>query len=335
MSANERPKGLSFRPKNIRTPQDTRDQRAVDAQEREEEDYWWEHHGIPPADQDRTRHNLNTRHRPSPTPTEQALKRQRDQRRHQQRHQRRNQQQNQQQGQQLELPSFCQQPSQQQNQQPSQQRDQLQSQQRDQQQDQPQRQQFKLPPFCRQPQPNGALNPPYFEYRCPGKRELNDQVVYQPFCHAQHLTVPFFKDTIISLLGRLANDEFEELRSMNIMRTISEWGSLDEIADIATAQILPQFLELQGKSLTAEMIHKEQFKDPTVWTETDIGGYIMIGLDDRDKYYIRYYVGQSFQLSTRVCIQHAESIWDSDTRRLCYYILAKGEGHRSAYFVRL
>lgn len=36
-------------------------------------------------------------------------------------------------------------------------------------------------------------------------------------------------------------------------------------------------------------------------TETDVGGYVLIGLDHRDEYYIRYYVGQSFKLSTRVC----------------------------------
>lgn len=160
MPANKRPKGLSFRPKNIRTPQHIRDQRVLDAQEREEEDYWWEHHGISPKDQDRARHNLSTRHRPSPTPTQQALNRERDQRRHQQRLQRRNQQQYQQPSQQIELPSFCQQPSQQWNQHEHQR----------------QRQQSKLPPFYRQPQPDGALSPPYFEYRCPGKQGIDDQV---------------------------------------------------------------------------------------------------------------------------------------------------------------
>ncbi|CAG9957095.1 unnamed protein product, partial [Clonostachys rosea f. rosea IK726] len=79
-------------------------------------------------------------------------------------------------------------------------------------------------------------------------------------------------------------------------------GSIDEIAEIATAQILPYFLELQGKPLTAEIVHKiheEQFEDPTVWTETDIGGYLLVGLDDRDIYYIRYYAGQLYKLSIR------------------------------------
>ncbi|CAG9940762.1 unnamed protein product [Clonostachys rosea f. rosea IK726] len=109
----------------------------------------------------------------------------------------------------------------------------------------------------------------------------------------------------------MVNDEFEELKLMNFPETISKWGSLHEIAEIAIAQILPQFLELQGKPLTAEIIHKihqDQFEDPIIWTEKDIGGYVLIGLDDRDKYYIRYYIGQSFRLSTRVCIQHAEAI---------------------------
>lgn len=43
---------------------------------------------------------------------------------------------------------------------------------------------------------------------------------------------------------------------MNFPETISKWGSLHEIAEIAIAQILPQFLELQGKPLTAEMLVK-------------------------------------------------------------------------------
>ncbi|CAG9971366.1 unnamed protein product [Clonostachys byssicola] len=295
MSANEKPKGLSFRPKNIRTPKDVRDQRALEAQEREEEDYWWKYHGIAPKDQDRTRHNLSTRPSFSHISTQRALKRRQ---RYQKLLQRRVQQERRQQDQQLELPSFCQQP----NQQRDQQKDQQQDEQYDQQKDQQQSQQFKLPSFCQQPQPDGALQPPYFEYRCPGKREFNEQV-HQSFCQAQRLTVPVFKDIIISLLGKMANDEFEELKSINFPKIISEWGSLDEIAEIAIAQILPQFLELQGKPLTAEIIreiHQKQFEDPSIWTETDIGGYVLIGLDDRDERYIRYYVGQSFKLSTRL-----------------------------------
>uniref|UniRef100_A0A8H7NKH2 Uncharacterized protein n=1 Tax=Bionectria ochroleuca TaxID=29856 RepID=A0A8H7NKH2_BIOOC len=292
MSANEMPKGLSFRPNNIRTPKNVRDQRALEAQEREEEDYWWKYHGIPPEDQDRTRHNLSIGNSFSngfgdefSTGISKNV------------------------GSKVSNLSCLHFVS----------------------------SQVSKAVNKKISSRPGALNPPYFEYRCPGKREFDEQV-HQSFYQAQHLTVPVFKDIIILLLGRMVNDEFEELKSMNFPETISKWGSLHEIAEIAIAQILPQFLELQGKPLTAEIIHKihqDQFEDPIIWTEKDIGGYVLIGLDDRDKYYIRYYIGQSFRLSTRVCIQHAEAIWNSDTRRLCYYVLTKGKGYRSASFVRL
>ncbi len=57
--------------------------------------------------------------------------------------------------------------------------------------------------------------------------------------------------------------------------------------------------------------------------------------DDRSDGYIRFYVGQSFNLPIRVSIDHPGEIRYGNTRRIHYFVLARGHGRRYAHILRL
>jgi hypothetical protein len=56
--------------------------------------------------------------------------------------------------------------------------------------------------------------------------------------------------------------------------------------------------------------------------------------DDRDPDYWRPYVGQSSNTEQRIA-QHVRAIRTGDTDTLHYFVIRRGDGHRTANFVRL
>lgn len=58
-------------------------------------------------------------------------------------------------------------------------------------------------------------------------------------------------------------------------------------------------------------------------------------VDDRNADYIRFYCGQSRRLPVRIAIEHAREICNGNVDTLHYYVLAHGNGHRYARFLRL
>lgn len=65
------------------------------------------------------------------------------------------------------------------------------------------------------------------------------------------------------------------------------------------------------------------------------GGYVDFVLDDRNGLYLRLYVGQSVILRGRIRKGHAANILRGSNSSLHYFIIWKGNGHRTANFLRL
>lgn len=65
------------------------------------------------------------------------------------------------------------------------------------------------------------------------------------------------------------------------------------------------------------------------------GGYVDGVTDDRQPHYIRFYCGQSSRLPMRVAKEHAGEIRNRTTNKLHYFVLARGQGHRTANFLLL
>lgn len=80
-------------------------------------------------------------------------------------------------------------------------------------------------------------------------------------------------------------------------------------------------------------VQKRQFARQVTWPEA--GGYVDGITDDRDSSYFRGYVGQSSRLPIRISIEHPSEIRNGSTRTLHYFVLARGQGHRYANFLRL
>jgi hypothetical protein len=66
----------------------------------------------------------------------------------------------------------------------------------------------------------------------------------------------------------------------------------------------------------------------------DQGGYLDFILDDRNNRYVRFYVGQSNNLSVRLGV-HCQNITSGSAEFLHYYIANLGDGHRGAHWMKL
>lgn len=66
-------------------------------------------------------------------------------------------------------------------------------------------------------------------------------------------------------------------------------------------------------------------------------GYVDFITDNRPRRenYVRFYVGQSSRCQFRLAVKHIAEIRRASTAALHYFILAHGQGHRSANFLRL
>lgn len=87
-----------------------------------------------------------------------------------------------------------------------------------------------------------------------------------------------------------------------------------------------------AKNCSLLQIFSEQSRDRHRWPRNT--GYLNAVFDDRDRHYVRFYVGQSADPSERVS-QHKKAVKNGMNDTLLYYIIWKGDGHRHGKFLRL
>ncbi|KAJ3525525.1 hypothetical protein NM208_g11603 [Fusarium decemcellulare] len=190
-------------------------------------------------------------------------------------------------------------------------------------------------PETAQEQPKYPIFP---VYHCPGMSSLiretqgaGDNYNYP----TPSIKFPDLRASFVILLKSLQANTVEGLQTRGYDSAVKRWG-IDEITDAAMRQVEPEVLELQGKILSPETflrVQERQSRTPEAWPQ--IGGYVDGVTDRRFPNYIRFYVGQSFQLPIRLSIDHAKGIRNGYTRYLHYFVLARGHGNRFAHFLRL
>ncbi|KAM5378165.1 hypothetical protein ACJZ2D_004623 [Fusarium nematophilum] len=175
-------------------------------------------------------------------------------------------------------------------------------------------------------------------YDSPGMSELDKEAqgsICNPSYPTPRIRFPYLRHHLSTLLNNLYSNKVRDLQGMDYADQISRWD-IDGIIKAAMEQIEPEILDLQGQPLSPEVFletQAKQFLTARPWPQT--AGYVDGVLDRRMPEYIRFYVGQSSRVSTRISIDHVREIRNGSTRHLHYFVLARGHGNRSAHFLRL
>ncbi|KAG2022220.1 hypothetical protein GB937_004315 [Aspergillus fischeri] len=156
---------------------------------------------------------------------------------------------------------------------------------------------------------------------------------------------PTLRHMIILLATALQGDFGREsyLRHIPYTDVVSLFDSIDSFTEVLLGTVDPTIRNLEGRIITRSLyvqsnglildeVRQAQAKHETQWPLNS--GYLDYVSDDRDPDYWRPYVGQSSNTEQRIA-QHVRAIRTGDTDTLHYFVIRRGDGHRTANFIRL
>ncbi|GIC92158.1 uncharacterized protein Aud_008619 [Aspergillus udagawae] len=143
---------------------------------------------------------------------------------------------------------------------------------------------------------------------------------------------------MINLLATKLQGDFGResyLRHIPYTDVVSLFDSIDSFTEVLLGTVDSTIRNLEGRIITRSLldeVRQAQAKNETQWPLNS--GYLDYVTDDRDPDYWRPYVGQSSNTEQRIA-QHVRAIRTGDTDTLHYFVIRRGDGHRTANFVRL
>ncbi|KAL1859594.1 hypothetical protein VTK73DRAFT_7567 [Phialemonium thermophilum] len=117
------------------------------------------------------------------------------------------------------------------------------------------------------------------------------------------------------------------------LEAIQAHGGVSHVAQNLLGSVSPEIRRLEGRPINAKCLEDVRLQQNTPWSS--MGGYLDAITDDRDKNYLRLYVGQSKGLPNRIFDTHRLQMLMFSTKSLHYFIVWLGNGHRQARFVQL
>ncbi|KAH8807142.1 hypothetical protein F5884DRAFT_751732 [Xylogone sp. PMI_703] len=139
------------------------------------------------------------------------------------------------------------------------------------------------------------------------------------------------------LVTRLMEEENEETESMALplYKTWIQQNGADSIVATTFSFIDHRIVSLNNKVITAqslEAILNSQQQDSQ--RQSDCVGYLNFIKDIRNENYLRFYVGQTVNARRHIS-ERLSSILHGSSESLHYFICSRGNGHRTATFLKL
>ncbi|KIM99813.1 hypothetical protein OIDMADRAFT_55715 [Oidiodendron maius Zn] len=138
------------------------------------------------------------------------------------------------------------------------------------------------------------------------------------------------------LVLSLRDGNHAEISSLDYSAQIQRHGR-DALVSAILSFVHPTVFNLQGQELTPDIlrkVQKDQLEGQSFMQWPKFGGYLDFVTDDRSRFYVRFYVGQSIVVALRLDT-HCRHILQGAFDTLHYYILNMGDGHRRANWLQL